>query len=234
MMEWKEYYSNLENIKKIADECKYRECCIFKKESDEKTIPIRPIKIFKIEHLQWLIKFYNLDTNPFDIYITNSCIRMPKLLPPTPVNNKINRETLNKLWNAYYIGDTPNFCSQYDMFVDIDVSSPNEFDIALAWSKQLKKSLEPTFGYIETWGTGSGGIHLIKKKIPYKPPEVQLMVQKACDEHDIPFLLGKHDTPHVDAGMYQYRRIRRVPWSIHSKTGKIMKKIITVVPNAKK
>lgn len=225
MNAWKEYYSNPENIKRIVNECKYRECCIFKRESDDKTIPIRPLKIFKVVHLQWLIKFYNLDKHPFDIYITNSCIRLPKLLPPTLNNNKINQETVNQLWNSFYAGDAPDFLTQMDFFTDIDVSSPDEYPLALEWSKQLRKSLEITFGYIESWSTGSGGIHLIKKKISYTPGEVQLMVEKVCYDHDIPFLLGEHDTPHVDAGMYQYRRIRRCPFSIHSFYGKTMNRI---------
>lgn len=220
-----EYYNNIDVQRKIVNECKYRECAIFKKESDDKTIPIRPLKIFKVEHLQWLIKCYNLDTHPFDIYITNSCIRLPKLLPPIHANNKINQATVNKLWNAYYAGETPNFLTQFDLFVDIDVSSPDEYPLALKWSKKLRTSLEPKFGFIESWSTGSGGIHLIKKKILYTPQEVQAMVEIACNEHDIPFILGKHDVAHVDAGMYQYRRIRRVPYSIHSKTGKIMEKL---------
>jgi len=221
-----EYYNDINIQKKIVNECKYRECCIIKKESDEKIIPIRPLKIFKVEHLQWLIKCYNLDTHSFDIYITNSCIRLPKLLPPTLGNNKINQDTVNKLWNAYYTGDNFDFLTQYDLFVDIDVSSPNEYNIALEWSIKLRKSLEQYFGYIETWGTGSGGIHLIKKKITYTPWEVQLRVRRVCNTHDIPFLIGKHDVAHVDAGMYQYRRIRRVPHSIHSKTGKVMERIV--------
>jgi len=224
-----EYYNDIYVQRKIADECRYRECCIFKKEADDKTIPIRPIKIFKAEHLQWLIKCYNLDTHPFDLYFTNSCVRLPKLLPPTLGNNKINQDIVNKLWNNYYAGDTPNFLTQTDLFIDIDVSSPDEYPLALTWSKQLRQSLEITFGYIQSWTTGSGGIHLIKKKISYTPQEVELMVQKACDEHNIPFLLGKHDVAHVDAGMYQYRRIRRCPFSIHSKTGKIMEKINIII-----
>ena len=211
-----EYYNDISIQRKIANECKFRECAIFKKESDDKTISIRPIKIFKADHLQWLIKCYNLDTVPWDLYITNSCVRLPKLLPPTLGNNKINQAIVNELWNSFYAGETPNFLSQHDLFVDIDVSSPNEFDIALGWSKQLRKSLEPIFGYIETWGTGSGGIHLIKKKISYTPQDVQLRVKKACYEHKIPFLLGKHDVAHVDAGMYEMRHVRRVPYSIHS------------------
>ena len=224
MVEYDEYYQNPKTWEIIAYQCKYREVAIFKYKPDGTPDKIRPLKIFKPEHFKAIYDIYDLKDSKFDIYITNSCVRLPMLKTGSYKNIEESQEIVNALWKKFYAGEYPDLVSQYDFFIDIDINGPDEIETALGWSKTLRKNLEQKIGYIETWHTG-GGIHLLHKKINFTPDEIKEMIVDVCTKNKIPLFSDTKTKPCVDNGVYQYRRLRRVPYSIHSKTGKKMEKI---------
>ena len=51
---WRTYYTNPKNIEKIAKFCRYREVVAIKRLRD-RNVTLRPLKIFKPEHLEYWI-----------------------------------------------------------------------------------------------------------------------------------------------------------------------------------
>jgi hypothetical protein len=240
MVDWVEYYSNAENIAKISKECKYREVVIIRQVEDRK-ITLRPIKIFKPEHLEFWIERLNLLKTTFDIYISNASVRLPKL---TADISKLYeaREYLNEHWNELITG--------FDIFIDIDVESEEQRPLALAYAKKIKTLLKDDYPNIQIWDTGNG-YHLIEKG-QFTPEFIKDLIMDLCCKHQIPmsipvktvddkrylakdgkwvevpadFQTPEIPKPNIDSSIYQWRRIRRVPYGLNSKTGRPMVKIM--------
>lgn len=235
MTVWKDYYSNPKTIERIAKECKYREVVIIRQVNDTR-IALRPLKIFKPEHFSFWIKRLNLLETPFDIYISNASVRLPKLSANLNELHE-SRKYLNEHWNELITG--------YDIFIDVDVDSEEQRPLALAYAKKMK-ALIKNYPNIQIWDTGNG-YHLIEKG-KFTPDFVKDLVMELCCKHEIPMnvpvktvenkrYLAKggewveipanlkvHEIPkpNLDTSIYDYRRIRRVPYSLHSKNGKPM------------
>jgi hypothetical protein len=207
------YYALPEIQNKIAYECRYREVIVIKRLDDRK-ITIRPLKIFKPEHFQWLYKFLWLEKNDFDLYISNASVKLPPL--PNKMKEMENaRHRLDKIWVSIMTG--------YDFFVDLDSSSEKDETILIEWALLIKKDVQQLGNLIDIYKTGSGGVHLILKG-QFEPAYIKETLTDICNKHKIPLRSNTEILPYCDDLIYDLRRIRRVPWSIHSKTGKIMEK----------
>lgn len=237
------YYSDRFVQQKIAYHCRYREVTIIK-HLEHKNVTLRPLKIFKPEHFRWLYETrYHMQDIPFDIYISNASVKLPKLPHNTSPET---RQRLSNIWNDIITG--------YDYFVDLDASKPEDEPMLIKWAniirdeliKQGQKDNYP----IEIWTTGSGGIHIIHKGM-FDPNYVKNSIMDIGCKHDLPLrnpvkiIDGKRyipengewrklkkdeqappvTKPFIDNGIYDLRRIRRVPHSLHSKYNKPMTKI---------
>jgi hypothetical protein len=241
MVAWKEYYSNDENLAKISYQTRWREVVIIKQLEDRK-VAIRPFKCFSTFHLKFLIERLSLKTTLFDLYQSNASFRLPKL-PFDMKKLKEYREYLNTNWQSLITG--------WDFFIDIDASSEDDEPLCIDWAKQIrgemkKKEYGKSMMPIEIWKTGSGGVHLILNG-QFNPDFVKENVQDICCELGIPMNVPIKDIdgirhiardhqwipmkkgeeiPEVitfcDTSIYDWRRIRRVGFSLHSKTGKPM------------
>lgn len=240
-----EYYRSSNIQKKIAYECRYREVVIIKRLPD-KNMTLRPFKIFKPEHFQWIFNRYHLDKYDFDMYISNASVKLPPL-PSNPKELKDARSMLNEKWMDLLTG--------YDFYVDLDASCKTDEKELITWAIQLRNAFCKKYDLQKSrfiiYKTGSGGVHLIQKgkftpifvrnavmdtavelNIPLRDPrktidnEIFIPKQglwvKKTDDENVPV----NPKPHVDNSIYDIRRIRRVPYSIHSETGKPMQKII--------
>jgi len=238
-----EYYRNRFIQKQIAYQCRYREVIIIK-HLEDRDMTLRPFKIFKPEHFRWIYDRFHLDKIPFDIYISNASVKLPPL-PSHPEKLKKARAFLNQNWEQLITG--------YDYYVDIDANNLKEEKQLIQWAYIIRKRLlEQEENYsIEIWTTGSGGVHIIKKG-HYNPVFVRETIMDICCEENIPLrnpvkvIDGERyipenqkwrklkqdenppivEKPYVDNSIYDLRRIRRVPHSIHSKTGIPMKRVI--------
>jgi hypothetical protein len=239
---WKQYYSNDENLEKISYQTRWREVVIIKQLEDRK-VAIRPFKCFSVSHLSFLIERLSLKTTLFDLYQSNASVKLPKL-PFDMKKLKEYREYLNVNWQSLISG--------YDFFVDIDASSENDEPLCIDWAKQIrdemkKKEYGKTSMPIDMWKTSSGGVHIILKG-QFNPDFVKENVQDICCELGIPMNIPIKDIddvryiaknrqwvelkpgeeipeverPFTDLSVYDWRRIRRVGFSLHSKTGKPM------------
>lgn len=118
----------------------------------------------------------------------------------------------------------------YDFFVDCDASTEEDEPQLIEWAHTIKKEIQSE-GRVELWKTGSGGVHLIQKG-RFEPDFVKEKVESICDKHGFPLRFptdkdeDESEKPFVDNSIYDWRRIRRVGWSIHSKTGNVMEKVI--------
>ncbi|MBS3748191.1 MAG: hypothetical protein KGY67_00645 [Candidatus Thermoplasmatota archaeon] len=239
-----EYYKSSYIQKKLAYECRYREV-IFIKRLPDKNMTLRPFKIFKPEHFKWIYNRYHLDKCDFDMYISNASVKLP-ILPSNPKELKNARKMLNEQWMDLLTG--------YDFYVDLDPSCQNDEKELIIWSVQLRRALckkyELNKSKFSIYKTGSGGVHLILKG-KFTPEFVRNAVMDTCVELNIPLRdprktidnevfipknglwIKKPDDenvpvnpkPHVDNSIYDIRRIRRVPYSIHSDTGNPMVKV---------
>jgi len=243
MIDTYSYYSNPDVQAKIAYHCRYREVIIIK-HLEEKNVTLRPLKIFKPEHFRWLYEDrYHMQSIPFDIYISNASVKLPKLPHNT---SKETRQHLSQIWNTIITG--------YDYFVDLDASKPEDEPEMKKWAMMIREELlkEKKDNYpIEIWTTGSGGIHIIHKgmfdplfvknsimdiacklQLPLRNPVKIINDKKHIPEKGEWVQIEQHDEtplvekPFIDNGIYDLRRIRRVPYSIHSKTGIPMKRVI--------
>lgn len=238
---WRDYYSNFDNIKKIAKACRYREVVIIRQVHDRK-IALRPIKIFKPEHLKFWIKRLNLLETLFDIYISNASVKIPFPIPSDLSKIAEARKKLNEHFEEWTTG--------YDIFVDVDIASPDQRKLAKAYAKKLRTYLKQDYPDIQIWDTGNG-YHLIQKG-KFEPNYVKELIMDICCKHQIPmsipvktvddkryiakngewiqipsnFKTPEIPKPNIDSSIYDLRRIRRVPYSLHSKTCKPMRKII--------
>lgn len=241
MDEWADYYTNPENIRKIAEHCKYREVIIIRKVEDRK-ITVRPIKIFKPEHLKFWIDRLDLRKTLFDLYISNASVKLPKLTSNLS-KMKEDREYLNEHWEELLTG--------YDIFVDVDVEKPEHRMYARKWAGEIVKELKEK-GYKKTqaWDT-TRGYHIFDLG-KFTPEFVKNLIMDICCEKQIPMSFpikeenGKKwyakdgvweavppnfspppvPKPNIDTSIYDIRRIRRVAYALHSKTGRPMVRII--------
>ena len=232
-----QYYRDRGIQKVIAYYCRYREIVIIKHLEDRDMV-LRPFKIFKPEHFRWVYNRLHLDKIKFDIYISNASVKLP-ILPSHPKELKEARKLLNETWMERLTG--------YDFFVDIDPSCLEDEPKLIAWAKQIINKRHP----MEIWATGSGGVHIIEKG-QFDPEFVKNTILDICCELQLPLrhpiktinnkrytslngkwvLIPKNKEipetkkPYIDNNIYDIRRIRRVPFSIHSKTGIPMRKIL--------
>jgi hypothetical protein len=244
MIDIHSYYSNPVVQAKLAYQCRFREVVIIK-HLEEKNVTLRPLKIFKPEHFKWLYENrYHLHDTFFDIYISNASVKLPKLPHNT---SKDTRDMISNIWNTIITG--------YDYFVDLDASKPEDEPEMIRWAKIIHDELllqgHKDSYPVEIWTTGSGGVHIIHKGM-FDPLFVKNNVMDIACKHGIPLRnpvkivngkrfipvdkkwvdLDKEEKipiikkPFLDNSIYDIRRIRRVPCSIHSKTGMPMQKII--------
>jgi len=232
------YYRDRAIQKVIAYHCRYREITVIK-HLEDKDMALRPFKIFKPEHFRWLYDRLHLDKVEFDIYISNASVRLPPL-PSRPEELKKAREILNKTWMQRLTG--------FDYFVDIDAKSPEDESQMIDWAKQIIQKIGEK---MQVWTTGSGGVHILQLG-QYSPDYIKNQIMDICCELDLPLrqpvkmINNKKHIPHngrwikvkdekqipvikksfVDNLIYDYRRIRRVPFSIHSSYGIPMKRVI--------
>lgn len=235
--EREEYYRNPFTSKTISNYCRYREVTVIKHLPD-KDMAIRPFKIFKPEHFEWLYDRLHLDKVKFDIYLSNASVRLPPL-PSRPEELKKARAVLNKTWMQRMTG--------YDYFVDLDAKSPDDEPMMIDWARKILNKLDQK---MQIWKTGSGGVHILELG-QYNPGFVRDQIMDVCCKLDIPirnpvkmldgkkhipidgkWVLVKNNKdmpiitkPFCDNGIYDYRRIRRVPTSLHSKFGVPMKRV---------
>ena len=241
MDEWADYYTNPENIEKIANSCKYREIVIMRYVNGKKIV-LRPCKVFKKEHLQYYINRLNLAETPFDIYCSCASVRMPKL-PADLSKLKEMRQYLNIHWNELLTG--------YDIFIDVDIEKAEHRMQARAWTGILVKELqEKGYKKMQAWDT-SRGYHC-QDMGRFTPDFVKQLVMNICCEKQIPMSypvkqIGEQKyyakdgkwikvkpnftpppvpKPNIDTSIYDWRRIFRVNYSLHSKTGKPKVRII--------
>lgn len=239
-----EYYQQNHIIEKIIHQCRYREVVIIKRRTD-RPITIRPLKMFKPSHFKYWYSRLELQYVPFDFYISNASVKLPTL-PSDLQQLKHARKIVNSLFMDNMTG--------YDFFVDLDPSDENDEQTLEDYAETIKQSLlEQGLGRtqkFELYATGSGGIHLILKG-KFDPLWMKTTIMDIACENNIPMKTPiKHcedgnyvaedgkwrkiqedekiketPKPFLDNSIYDYRRIRRVPYSIHSKTGKPMRKI---------
>jgi hypothetical protein len=240
LTKWGEYYSSPQVLNNIAFQCRYREVVIIQ-QVGEKKITLRPIKIFKPEHVSFWIERLNLKTTLFDLYISNASVRLPQL-PSDIYRLKETRAYLNEHWTELMNG--------YDIFGDIDIEKEEDRVKAKEYAVMLANELKKKgYNRTELWDT-SRGFHIFDKGA-FKPEFVRELIMDICLELDIPMsypvktidgeryvaknkkwvkMTPKEDVPDVskpnsDTSIWDIRRIRRVPYSLHSKTGKPMVKV---------
>jgi hypothetical protein len=241
MDRWAEYYTNPDNLNNISKSCKYREVVIIRQVENRK-ITVRPIKVFKPEHLKFWIERLNLRKTLFDIYISNASVKLPPL-PADMTKLKETREYLNEHWEDLLTG--------YDIFVDIDVEKKEQREVALRWAKRIVVDLvNNKYQKTQLWDTG-GGFHIFDLG-RFTPDFVKNLIMDICCEKQIPmsnpvkevdgvkylaeggrWIKIKQDEeapvvekPNVDTRIWDIRRIRRVPYSLHSKSGRPMVRIL--------
>ena len=239
MDQWGEYYTNKENLTKIANACKYREIIVIKHLQD-RNVPIRPLKIFKLEHIQFWIERLSLKKTLFDLYISNASVKLPELTSNIQQLD-IHRRYLMDNWASLVTG--------YDIFVDVDIDDVNQRPDAEKMAREMQIHLHKISSDVELWDT-TRGYHVILKG-QFNPEYVKEIVQDICCYNNIPMSMPIKDIdgvrhvarhgkwvemkpdeevpdikkPNIDTSIYDARRIRRVPHSLHSKTGKPMERL---------
>jgi len=238
---WREYYSDNKNLEKISYYSKYREIVIMRETKGHKLV-LRPCKIFKPEHLDYYIKRLNLTENLFDIYHSVASVKIPFPISSNFKKIKEDREQLNLNFMKWITG--------FDLFIDTDIETdadrPKAREYAISLTLELrKKGYEKT----ELWDT-SRGFHCWNRG-RWDVLFIKNLVMDTCCELGIPMSMpikeinGKRyktqdkkwvemkpneavpvgSKPWVDVSIYDYRRIKRIPFSLHSKTGKPMVKV---------
>jgi len=236
MKAWAEYYSNPTNLERITFHTKYREVTVIK-HLEDRNVPIRPLKMFKPEHLSFWIERLSLKTTLFDIYISNASVKLPAL--SSDMKQLVE-------WREYLSEHWAELCNGYDIFVDVDIGDIDQRDRAEEMARQVASILTQQYPRVELWDT-TRGFHVVQKG-QFTPGFVKETVQDICCYNDIPMSMPVKDVddvryiarnrqwvplkvgeevpeskkPNVDTGIYDARRIRRVPFSLHSKTGKPM------------
>lgn len=236
MQQWAEYYSDTNNILKMSNACKYREVIVIK-HLEDRNVAIRPLKVFKPEHLEFWIERLSLKKTLFDLYISNASVKLPTLTS--------NIKELDK-HRQYLLEHWIELVTAYDIFVDIDIDDMNQREDAERMAREISHILAQQYPNIEPWDT-TRGFHIICKG-QFNPEFVKETVQDICCYNNIPMSVPVKDKddvryiardgkwvelkpreeipeikkPNVDTSIYDARRIRRVPYSLHSKTGKPM------------
>jgi hypothetical protein len=239
MNAWGNYYSDTINLERIAYHCKYREIVVIK-HLEDRNVPIRPLKIFKPEHLEFWIERLSLKKTLFDLYISNASVRLPALTS--------NIKELD-YWRKYLTEHWVELCNAYDIFVDVDIDDIKQRPEAEKMAREVNVALHKISSDVEIWDT-TRGYHVILKG-QFNPEYVKEVIQDICCYNNIPMSMPikdkdgiryipknkqwvelKPDTelpeikkPNVDTSIYDARRIRRVPHSLHSKTGKPMERL---------
>jgi len=236
MKQWGDYYSDEANLTKIANACKYREVIVIK-HLEDRNVPIRPLKVFKLEHIKFWIERLSLKKTLFDLYISNASVKLPEL------TSNIQQLDVHR---KYLLDNWASLVTGYDIFVDVDIDDVKQRPEAEKIARDIKVALHKISPDVELWDT-TRGYHVILKG-QFNPEYVKEVVQDICCYNNIPMSVpikdkdGKRyiaknnewveltpDTkipeikkPNVDTSIYDARRIRRVPHSLHSKTGKPM------------
>ncbi len=240
MQQWAEYYSNAKNLERIAFYCRYREIVIIK-HLEDRNVPIRPMKVFKPEHLIFWIERLGLKTVLFDLYHSNASVKLPALTS--------NIKEFD-YWRKYLSEHWVEICNGYDFFVDIDIDNVNQRNDAEMMAREIAGILTQQYPDVQLWDT-SRGFHVLQLG-QFNPEFVKETVQDICCYNNIPmsvpvkdkdgkryvaqngkWILLKPDMempeirkPNCDTSIYDQRRIKRVPFSLHSKTGKPMVRLL--------
>jgi len=215
---WRAYYSNPKNIEKIAKFCRYREVVAIKRLRD-RNVTLRPLKIFKPEHLEYWIN-RALTGVKFDLYISNASVKLPKL-PCGLKNLREARRIINQKWMDWFEGRDPDFVTGFDIFADIDIDDFSQREQAREYALRLADGLKKKGYNPQVWDT-SRGFHVIVMG-RFQPDFCVKVVREVCEEYKIPMSLNTTEKPYVDIAVTgDIRRIRRCPYSLHSKTDKPM------------
>ena len=239
MEEWAEYYTNIDNLAKISQYCKYREVVIIRNLVDRR-VTVRPIKIFKSEHLKFWIERLDLRKTLFNIYISNASVKLPPLTSNLSQLTEI-RKQLTEQWESLMTG--------YDIFVDIDIENFEDRPFAYDIAEKIFMELKGKYPHVQLWDT-TRGYHIVDFG-RFSPEFVKNLVMDICCYNNIPmshpvkekdgkkyyaeegkwvqvepnFVPPPIDKPNCDTSIYDLRRIRRIPYSLHSKTGRPMVKL---------
>jgi hypothetical protein len=236
MQAWKEYYSNEQNLLKIANACKYREVIIIK-HLEDRNVPIRPLKIFALSHILFWIERLSLKTTLFDLYASNTSVRLPAL---TSDIKKLDyfRKYLSAHWAEIATGN--------DLFIDVDIDDEKQRPQAKEMTIKIANELRKQYPTVQVWDTSRGYHGIVLGQ--FMPSFAKETIMDACCKLDIPMSMpikeidGIRYIPHnrewvelkpgeevpetpkpnVDTRVFDDRRIRRVFYSLHSKTGKPM------------
>ena len=217
------YYTTPEIAGKIAYYCRWREICILKHLPD-KEMMIRPVKIYKTKHFFHWYDRLHLDKVSFDIYHSNSSIRMTKM--PTDLTELKNaRKMLNIQWEQFRQGKNPDFVTGNDFFCDTDVEKEEQRPQALEYAKTVSNELKKrNIGKPEIWDTG-GGYHVIIRG-RFDPVFCKNLLIEICGNNDLPYASNGDLKPNIDDKVTgDIRRIRRCEFGLHSKTGLPMKRV---------
>ena len=253
MQPYEEYYSNPENLKKIVQYMKYREVVVLKHLPD-RVVPIRPLKIFKLSHLQYWVDRLGLTTIASDIYISNASVRLPPL-PSSLFELKEARAIINQKWVDWLEGKDKEFVTGFDIFTDVDIENESHRPKAKQYAQIIYNQLKEKGYKPQMWDT-SRGYHVIVQG-RFQPNFAYNIIENICRVNNIPTNTSftckdcgelfytpardrngnkicpkcgsKHiqtsDKPFVDLSVTaDMRRVRRCPYSLHSKTGKPMVK----------
>ena len=247
---WRAYYSNPENIEKIAKFCRYREVVAIKRLRD-RNVTLRPLKIFKPEHLEYWIN-RALTGVKFDLYISNASVKLPKL-PCGLKNLREARKIINQKWMDWFEGRDPDFVTGFDIFADVDIDDFSQREQAREYALRLADGLKEKGYTPQVWDTSRGYHVLVMGR--FQPDFALSTVKEICDDGQIPtnisfrcnqcgrlfYKTGEENTcpdcnsrdihhankPFVDISVTgDIRRIRRCPYSLHTKTNKPMIRIL--------
>jgi len=240
MQAWKEYYSDEQNLLKIANACKFREVVVIK-HLEDRNVPIRPLKIFALPHILFWIERLSLKTTLFDLYVSNASIRLPLMTSDIKKFDEA-RKYLSENWLK--------IATSYDIFVDVDIDDERQRPQAKEMAIRMADELRKQYPTVQVWDTSRGYHCIILGR--FTPSFAKETVMDACCKLDIPMSIpvkemdgiryiprkGKwvkmklDDTieetlkPDVDTKIFDDRRIRRCAFSLHSKTGKPMVRVV--------
>jgi len=244
-IDWNSYYTNPENIEKIAKFCRYREVVAIKRLKD-RNVTLRPLKIFKPEHFEYWFN-RTLKDCLFDLYISNASVKLPPL-PPGLSNLEEARRIVNEKWRKYLQQEETDFVTGFDLFADIDIDAMEQRDDARRYALKLWEELRKLKLKPQLWDT-SRGFHVIVLG-RFDPMDCFALLRDICNKAKIPTSMSRicercgnlyiadkcpecgstkckvAEKPRVDLAVsLDIRRIRRCPYSLHSKTHKPMVRI---------
>jgi hypothetical protein len=205
-MDYETYYAKGEILFEMVKLMKGREVVFLGEDG-----AVRNIKAHNLGYLQSNMNAFNFFNKRYNLYISVAAYNNLPLMSYDPMQRSDQRKAFNDNFQDYLI--------DYDFFMDFDAKDFDHIKDAQSDCIIIHNILKDNGIYHNIMFSGNKGFHLV---VPGQYIDMKIDKRISCFKRLVARLCLIYNLKTPDKTVYDYRRIRKVPYSMDIKSGKIV------------